>query len=470
MKREAFSATGWHDDDRKTLYVAKLDDYDVIANAVCAFINGDGGTIVCGIDSLGNLIGVPESDQPLLDRLENRLQHDITPKPLMTVEVIPSDKLRTVIINVPAGLDAPYMYQGRMMVSKGGQVLPADAYDLRARVQARSAQPIRWERRPAENLLFDDLIVDEILETADAARKGNIFRFATPEDPQSVLRELGMLGPNGLSNATDVAFARDPSVRNPQCRARVLQFSSSRTARTGMIDRHFSGPVSRVYDQMLEALRAVLVVRSTFMPERSRREDRPDFAFEAVREGLVNALAHRDYASFSGGLTVSIYSSRIEIWNSGRLPQELEAKSLARTSRSLPVNPDITRVLHYRGLMESVGRGTRLIADECRMMGAKAPVWKDEPTGVTLTIFAAKQHEFGILPLNPRQAALLEKIRIGEHVSPSSYHESYAGDVSDRQARRDLKELEQDGYLVREKGGHSSAYRRTDLPYRSEDK
>jgi ATP-dependent DNA helicase RecG len=449
--------------DIRTAFVAGLGEYESIAGAVCAFLNGDGGTVICGIDVEGRRVGVPAADLQLLNNLENRLQHDITPRPSMTVDVDTDRKVRLVSINVPAGLDAPYIFEGRMLLRKGASIVPADAYELRARVQIKAAQPVRWERRPASNLMFDDLSNEEITRTASAAGNSNLFQFKDPNNPQSILRELAMLGPNELTNAADVAFGLDPAFRNPQCRARILHYASDKTARTGLRDRHFSGPAPRIYDQMLDALRTVLVVRSSFAPEQSEREDRPDFAFDAVREGLINALAHRDYSTFGGGLTVSIFPGRIEIWNSGRLPDELKAKALARTSRSLPVNPDIARVLHYRGFMERIGRGTQLIAEECRKLGAKAPVWKDEASGVTLTIYAAPAREFGTLPLNGRQEAVVRGVRPGEVITPASYRAEYASEVSERQARRDLKEVEQDGYFVRERGGQSSSYRRTDL-------
>lgn len=454
------------EDDRKA-FITSLNEYDVIAQAVCAFMNGEGGTIICGVEQNGNIVGIPDRDLQLLNALENRLQHDITPKPSMTInsELVASDATnkQLVLISVPAGLDTPYMFEGRMLLRKGTSLVPADSYELRACLQRRNIQPTRWERRQAPTLELSDLSADEILKTARTAAESNLYYFKNKENAESILEELTMSGPNGLTNAADVSFARDPSSRNPQCQARILYYTTDKIARSGIRDRHFSGPITQIYEQMLDAIRSVLTIRSNFPPEQSEREDRPDFAFEAVREGLINALAHRDYANFSGGLTVSIYPGRIEIWNSGRLPQELDAKNLAQISRSLPVNPDISRVLHFRRLMEKIGRGTRLIAEESRRLGAKLPKWEDKPSGVTLTIFAAPIHELAALPLKPRQEAAVRDIRPGQTITPASYRSDYAPDVSERQARRDMKEIEEEGYFVREKGGHSSAYRRTDL-------
>ena len=57
----------------------------------------------------------------------------------------------------------------------------------------------------------------------------------------------------------------------------------------------------------------------------------------ALREGLRNEFfAHRDYSSFSGGPTVSVFADRIEIWNTGRLPEGLKLADLKRNHPSLP--------------------------------------------------------------------------------------------------------------------------------------
>src|SRR6185436_19983520 len=97
----------------------------------------------------------------------------------------------------------------------------------------------------------------------------------------------------------------------------------------------------------------------------------------------VNAFVHRDYSSYSGGLKVSIFRSRIEIWNSGRLPKGLSASSLGRRQESIQINPDFAQVFYIRKFMEQVGRGTELIAQASKALGAPPPVWRDEPTGVT---------------------------------------------------------------------------------------
>jgi ATP-dependent DNA helicase RecG len=102
---------------------------------------------------------------------------------------------------------------------------------------------------------------------------------------------------------------------------------------------------------------------------------------------LVNAFVHRDYTDFSGGLSVFIYPKRLEIWNSGELPEGITVKGLNTGHISVLRNPDIAHVLYLRGMMEKLGRGSVLIQKACVDRGLPKPEWKSD-RGVTLTFFA----------------------------------------------------------------------------------
>ncbi len=107
-----------------------------------------------------------------------------------------------------------------------------------------------------------------------------------------------------------------------------------------------------------------------------------------IREGIVNAFAHRDYSSFSGGIKVEISPVRLQIWNSGSLPDGVDADKLQQGHISVLRNPDIAHALYLQGYMEKLGRGSVLIRQACEENGLAPPVWYSEgSSGVTLTFF-----------------------------------------------------------------------------------
>ena len=156
-----------------------------------------------------------------------------------------------------------------------------------------------------------------------------------------------------------------------------------------------------------------------------------------------------------------MYPNRIEIWNSGRLPDELKPGDLSRNHPSLPTNPDIAHVLYLRGLMERIGRGTQKIIDACREYGLPLPAWDDQPSGVTLTLSGPERAAELAAALNSRQQALLKALSVGKDIALGEYHRQYAADVSERQARRDLEALQEIGAVTREGAGSKTRYVRT---------
>jgi ATP-dependent DNA helicase RecG len=186
------------------------------------------------------------------------------------------------------------------------------------------------------------------------------------------------------------------------------------------------------------------------------------YPFNAFREGLVNALVHRDYAAFSGSVSVSIYPDRIEIWNTGRLPRGISPRDLLLVSHpSILVNPDIGHVFYLHELMERVGRGTYKIAQECRDFGMRVPEWKNVGTGVRLTLYAARGDHPARPDLNDRQRELLAALGTGEQIRVPEYVERFGRGITTRQARLDLSDLEGYGFLVRHGAGPKTAYERT---------
>ena len=118
----------------------------------------------------------------------------------------------------------------------------------------------------------------------------------------------------GFTQAADVLFAKNPALRHPQTRVRVTRFASDKSGDTYLDDRLLQGPLVKVFQQTFEILLQHVRWETRFQSGDVRRTDRPDYPFEALREGLVNAFAHRDYSGFSGGVTVGIYPH----WSSWR--------------------------------------------------------------------------------------------------------------------------------------------------------
>ncbi|WP_044302183.1 ATP-binding protein, partial [Rhodopirellula sallentina] len=227
-------------------------------------------------------------------------------------------------------------------------------------------------------------------------------------------------------------------------------------------DRQLDGHAFDLLDSAMQFLEDHVKVISEVTSSSMERKKASEYPMVALREGIMNAIAHRDYAGFDSGMAISVYPERIEIWNSGRLPEGWTPSRLSRPHPSMPRNPDLCQVLFLRGLVERIGSGTLRILEVCRSSKLPKPRWSSDITGVTLTLFNGKP--LSTLNLNQRQIELLNALETGQKLKPRDYYSQRGGEASQRHLQRDLSELMAGGWLEKKGKGPSTTYIRTNAP------
>ena len=444
----------------KVEFKANPDAMAAIGQVVCAFLNTRGGIVVVGVDDGGTPNGLATAEKAV--DIRKFLGEKITPRVLYDVSVDESSMGTVISVGVPAGPDRPYVFEGAAYIRRGNSTVAADAAALRSLVEESIESMTRWERRPAVGLEIGGLELSLLEETVRRAQERRGYRFENPRDHQVTLTQLALLQFGQLTNAADVLFGKEVAIRHPQTRMRAVRFATDR-ADNFLDEQLFEGPVFKLLEDALAFCKRHVAIGAEFREGKLARDSRPQYPFPALREGLVNALVHRDYAAASGSVSVSVYPDRIEMWNTGRLPRGIVPRDLRLPSHaSILVNPDIGHVFYLHELMERVGRGTYKITQECRDLGMKLPEWKNVGSGVRLTMYAAQMGAAASIDLNDRQKQLLDSIRPGEQIQIRDYMERFGYGITDRQGRRDLSDLEASGLLVRHGAGSRTTYERTD--------
>lgn len=123
-----------------------------------------------------------------------------------------------------------------------------------------------------------------------------------------------------------------------------------------------------------------------------RRRERWSLPPAAVREAIINAVTHADYASTGAPVRVSIFDNRLEVENPGLLPFGLTVEDLSRGISKLR-NRVIGRVFHALGLIEQWGSGIQRMNAACREVGLAPPVFEEVATRFRVTIHGERVSE-----------------------------------------------------------------------------
>ena len=162
----------------------------------------------------------------------------------------------------------------------------------------------------------------------------------------------------GVSRISDNLYTNLAKIISDQCEhtIKIAVFADDRNT-VFKAHKEFGGSVFTQLEEAFEYLMLCNRNPSTFVG--INRIDKWDYPVEALREALLNAIVHRDYA-FSGSIIINVNESCIEFISLGGLVQGLSADDI-RNGISQLRNRNLAKLFHRLNFIESYGTGIRRI-------------------------------------------------------------------------------------------------------------
>lgn len=313
-----------------------------IYKEVIAFANNGGGVIYIGVDDNGNETGVADVDETYT-RLTNGIRDAISPD--VTVFCKYSLNENNVIkIEISEGARKPYYLKSKgikpsgVYVRQGASSVPASEDQIRLMIKMSDGDSFEGIRSLNQELTF--VSAKQAFEKYGVEFSENKYRvLGITTDSNDLYTNLGLL----LSD---------------QCRHSIKAAVFADEDNTSFLDsKEFTGSILRQLDDAYSYL--MLNNRNNAEFKGLERVEHYSYPQEALREALLNALVHRDYA-FSGSIIININESQIEFISLGGLLPGLSAEDI-QNGISQPRNPKLAEVFHRLRLIESYGTGIRRI-------------------------------------------------------------------------------------------------------------
>jgi predicted HTH transcriptional regulator len=140
-----------------------------------------------------------------------------------------------------------------------------------------------------------------------------------------------------------------------------------------------------------------------------RRRERWSIPPIAVREAVVNAVVHADYAQRGAPIRLAIFDDRLEVENPGLLPFGLTLEDLPRGISRLR-NRVIGRTFHTLGLIEQWGSGIQRMTAACRDAGLAPPTLEEIGNRFRVTLWL---EQVGATALDKTEQAILATLSDG---------------------------------------------------------
>ncbi|MGD9001533.1 MAG: ATP-binding protein [Anaerolineae bacterium] len=422
-------------------------DPQALAETLVAFANSDGGTILIGVADEGQV-----TEQVFADEVEMALQAAVEMcRPLVEARwhqaVVEDALIFSIVVNRSSELHS--LADGRVLVRTGTENRPLSGEEIRQLAATKSTGDFEAELAPgAQRADFDDEVIEAFIEKWQERQHREWVRSA-----DDLLLEAGALTEDGRPTVAGVLlFASKPQAFLPQSGLTFVKFIGREPrgedgypgyGRREEIGGSLPQIIRRAWQVVGEEMRKGAVVTAL------ERKERTEYPVAAVREALVNAVAHRDYRLRGRRIEVRMFSDRMEITSPGGLPGFITVDNIVEEHFSR--NPRIVSGLYQWGYIEELGLGVDLMIDEMVRAGHPPPTFRDTPYSFGVTLYNVLERE----PqpdwagrVSERQAAALAHVERHGRITNREYRDLCPG-LSPETLRLDLSELVDKGLLLK---------------------
>lgn len=396
---------------------------------ISAFANANGGNLIIGVDDDGSPVGIKNSKK-LLEDIPNKVRNKVGIIPSVNIEKRKNKEVIKVIIK-PSSV--PISYDGKYYIRSGSTTQELKEKELADFLLKKFGRT--WDEIVEEKAEFDDLNRETVVKFKRLA-VDRIPSIAEEKDWKTVLEKLNLIKNSDLKRAAILLFGNNPQRFYIQSCVKVGKFLTETDIQTTDI---VEGNLFEQLENTLEILRSKYL-KSNISYEGIHRRDILEYPYDALREAVINALIHRDYIGTSN-IQIRIYDDKLIIMNEGKLPPEVPVEKLKTEHLSKPRNTLLAKVFYFAGFIESWGRGTIKIVENCVKQGLPEPDFIEE-YGVMKVIFYKDKFTEEFLQkmgLNERQIKAVMYMKKTGRITNKEYRE--IANTTKKTASRDLSNL-----------------------------
>lgn len=320
----------------------KREYVDEIRKEIIAMTNCTGGTLYIGVEDDGTIAGVDDCDftiQRIVNGIRDAVKPDLTM--FLHYDVLTLDGKNIVKVTVQTGTNRPYYLASKglrpegVYVRQGTSSVPASDAAIRRMIKETDGDNYEDMRSLNQQLTFEE---------ASKRFKQQQIDFGVQQ-----MRTLGLISADGL-------FTNLGLLLSDQCPHIIKAATFNGIDQQEFQDRReFGGSLLKQVDDAYDYLDMRNKTHAAF--EGLYRQDRKDYPETALREALLNAVVHRDYA-FSAGTLIGVYSDRIEIVSIGGLVHDVSLDDVL-IGLSVCRNAKLANVFYRLKLIEAYGTGMR---------------------------------------------------------------------------------------------------------------
>ena len=344
---------------RKKFSYAKLGEY---CSAMASSIDGTGYII----------IGVSNADRKFIHtnafqdpgKTESELAKDLGIKPRVK-ELYPDNK-RVVVVQVPGDRNRMISFKGACYKREGESVRPMTGPEIEAMAGMRSRVDYSAQLSAAR---FEDLDPGMIATFRQRCRQRDPVLQSTSETDEEFLTRLRLIKNGQATYAAIILFGTEQAILTHINNARIrYRWHASKGVAPPSDEVNYVQGYLGVHDEIWEKIDSRN--QNEHYLDKFYRIGVPVYDKDSVREAIINAVAHRDYA-VAGHIHVVQHPDGITIANPGGFPAGFMPDGMSPDSR--PRNQLLADAFYRASMIEQAGYGIQLLNSRAIRLGRELP-------------------------------------------------------------------------------------------------
>jgi ATP-dependent DNA helicase RecG len=424
--------------DESEVLELKREITEDLKKEIIAFANADGGSILIGVEDDGTIVGLSDVDNEM-NRITSMIRDAIKPDLTMFVKTKAEnyEDKRIVRIEIQRGEKKPYYIASKGMKPTGVYIRQGHS------IAPVSEEQIRKMIREADGVSYEQLRSLNQELTFEFCKKEFYNRKVPFEDAQ--MKTLGLIRNDDNMYSNSGMLLSDQGTHS--IKAAVFQGEAKAVFRDR---KEFTGSILKQLEEVYQYIdmynRTHAEIKGLY------REDKRDYPEVAIRETLLNAIIHREYA-LSGSTLISIFDDRIEFVSLGGLVSGITVDDISY-GISLTRNEKIANIFYRLELVEAYGTGISKVYKSYELEKRK-PVIEVSDNVFKVTLFNRNVDALND-DLTSDQKAVLNLVKQKEKITRRDVESLL--EVSQTMAGRILKQLVEMNVLVKRGKASNTVY------------
>lgn len=313
-------------------------------------IGYDIGYIIFGIeDETKKIVGVRDIKKSY-EEVVNRIKTRIDPGIIPTIDIVNIQGKDVIVVKVIPGQHTPYYYVNKgtrtAYIRKGDQDCEANSSELNELILR------------GRNQGWDELVTNNIYKDFTFEKLKKYFKdIKDYQIEKEDLESFGLLSGEKLTNAALLYSDQNTIVGSfISCtRWNGLDKLSAKD------DIEFYGSILDQIDNAMEFIKKHMSNGWVKEGGKLARTTIPEYDLDAMREALINAVAHRSYLMRGTNVELAFYDDRIEIVSCGKIGNGKTLEELLKRPTSQRRNQLVCDIFSRLDFMERRGSGIKKI-------------------------------------------------------------------------------------------------------------